>query len=137
MTEQTHRYPCPCCGFPSLSGLIAATCSICWWEADGLDLFDDEVRGSPNVGYSLRQAQQNFQQHGHMYDAGEATKYLAEGSEGRDRLMAYVSSVQRGKTNLDQATLDRLITEECAYWPWQGQALDLQDEETMLRILLA
>ncbi|MBO9401432.1 hypothetical protein J7412_11450 [Shimia sp. R9_3] len=137
MAEQTHRYPCPCCGFPSLPTLIAATCSICWWEADGQDLPDDEVRGSPNSGYSLRQAQANFQKQGHMYDAGKATKYLTEGSEGRDRLLAYVNAIQHGQTNLDQAKLDRLIAEEREYWPWRKQVPDLEEQETMLRALLA
>lgn len=137
MPTSPQRFACPCCGFPSLLSLCGTTCSICWWETDGLDLHDDEVRGSPNAGYSLSQARANFEDHGHMYDEGKAGNYLTKGSEGRKRLLDYVAAVRCGKAHLDQSTLDRLIAEEREHWPWRHQKPDLQQEETMLRDLLA
>ena len=41
---------------------------ICWRESGGLDLPEDQVRGSPNRGYSLSQARANFEDHEHLYD---------------------------------------------------------------------
>ncbi|MEM9499784.1 MAG: CPCC family cysteine-rich protein [Pseudomonadota bacterium] len=137
MLASSRRFACPCCGFPSLSSLGAITCSICWWESDGLDLPDDEVRDNPNAGFSLSQARQNFQSHGHMYEAGKAGIYLSAGSEGRKRLLDYVAAIQSGQSRLDQETLDRFIAEEREYWPWRQQEPDLEQEETMLRALLA
>ena len=91
--------------------MIAMTCSICWWEADGQIDSEDEPR-SVNHGYSLRQARANFLDHGHMYDLGREISYLKTQSEERVALLFYIGQVQSGNTKLDQETLEKLIRAE-------------------------
>lgn len=71
-----------------------------------------------------------------MYDEGKTGLYLTKSSDGRKRLLDYVTAVRSGKEQLDQSTLDRLIAEEREYWPWRHQKPDLAHEESMLRALL-
>jgi hypothetical protein len=59
-------YPCPCCGYLTLSerggDLI---CKVCFWEDDGQDEHDaDVVRGGPNKPLSLTLARANFRRIG-------------------------------------------------------------------------
>ena len=58
------RFSCPCCGYPTLGGRAEyEICELCFWEDDGQDAPNaDEVWGGPNHGYSLTEAQQNFEQ---------------------------------------------------------------------------
>lgn len=55
-------YPCPCCGYLSLSQRgCHEICPVCFWEDDGQDDHDaDEVRGGPNRTLSLTEARRNF-----------------------------------------------------------------------------
>lgn len=60
-------YPCPCCGYHSLTAKPPETyliCPICCWEDDGdiRRLFGDRISKSNQV--SLRQAQRNFLEFG-------------------------------------------------------------------------
>lgn len=54
-------YPCPCCGYQTLTAEPPGTyqlCPICFWEDDGNTVGNDGAAGSNQV--SLRQAQRNF-----------------------------------------------------------------------------
>jgi hypothetical protein len=55
-------YPCPCCGYRTLTELGAfEMCPVCWWEDDGQNDADaDVVRGGPNGDLSLTDARANF-----------------------------------------------------------------------------
>jgi hypothetical protein len=55
-------YPCPCCGFITLSERGGFDiCPVCFWEDDGQDEHDaPEVRGGPNGALSLLAARANF-----------------------------------------------------------------------------
>jgi hypothetical protein len=67
--KEGTRYPCPCCGYPTLSGRgIYEICDLCNWEDDGQeDPRADEVWGGPNGSYSLTEARENFRRYGVMY----------------------------------------------------------------------
>ncbi|HWE61551.1 MAG TPA: CPCC family cysteine-rich protein [Chloroflexota bacterium] len=56
------RFPCPCCGFLTLSRAPPGTyelCPICYWEDDFVQFNDPEYRGGANRE-SLAEARQNF-----------------------------------------------------------------------------
>ena len=56
------RYPCPCCGNPTLDEKPPGTwliCEICWWEDDPVQFEDPEYRGGAN-GPSLNEAREYF-----------------------------------------------------------------------------
>lgn len=132
------RYlPCPCCGFPSITTMIAMTCSICWWEADGA-IVSDDARSSTNHGYSIRRARENFRRHGHMYDSGREISYLTTPSEARRALMEYVRRVLAGETALSQQALCGLIAAEDDHMRSTTRATSDPDadEEAMLRALM-
>lgn len=65
-------YPCPCCGFKTLSERGGYDiCPVCFWEDDGQDENDAEVvRGGPNGWLSLSEARANFQ------DCGASKRHL-------------------------------------------------------------
>lgn len=138
MLAKNFRYlPCPCCGFPSITTMIAMTCSICWWEADGPIDSEDEPR-SVNHGYSLRQARANFVDHGHMYDLGREISYLIEESTERTALLDYVRQVQLGQAEFSQSTLIELIRAEDEHMRSAADEARVSDadEEAMLRALM-
>lgn len=70
-------YPCPCCGFITLTERSAyEICPVCFWEDDGQDDHDaDEVRGGPNRALSLTVARANFQA---MGACGERASKISE-----------------------------------------------------------
>ena len=117
--------------------MIAMTCSICWWEADGPIESEDEPR-IVNQGYSLRQARANFLDHGHMYDLGREISYLKAQSKERAALLFYVGQVQSGNTNLDQETLEKLIRAEDEHMRNQADEVRMpnDDDEEMLKALM-
>jgi len=59
-------YPCPCCGFKTLSERGGFDiCPVCFWEDDGQDEHDaDVVRGGPNYTLSLTKARENVRECG-------------------------------------------------------------------------
>lgn len=67
------RFSCPCCGYPTLAERgTCEICELCWWEDDGPDDDEaDEIRDGPNYGYSLNDAQENFQMFGVMFSPQE------------------------------------------------------------------
>ena len=59
-------WPCPCCGYRTLSEPPPGTfeiCAICYWEDDNVQFDDPDYEGGANK-VSLRQAQRNFIQLG-------------------------------------------------------------------------
>jgi hypothetical protein len=57
-----NRYPCPCCGFLTLTEQPPGTfevCPVCYWEDDNVQFADPEYSGGAN-GISLTQARHNF-----------------------------------------------------------------------------
>ena len=77
------RFTCPCCGYPTLGGRGEyQICELCSWEDDGQDAADaDEVRGGPNHGYSLTEAQSNFERYLVMYPPEEDPRIGGPDSE--------------------------------------------------------
>lgn len=63
---KSELYPCPCCGYKTLTQEEGGTyelCPICFWEDDGVQSDDPDYKGGANV-VSLRQAQRNFVEFG-------------------------------------------------------------------------
>ena len=77
------RYPCPCCGYPTLPNRGEYDiCELCNWEDDGQDdPHADEVWGGPNRDYSLGEARLNFKDHLVMYRPGDDTRIGGGDSE--------------------------------------------------------
>lgn len=105
---------CPCCKFPTLNDNGGfEICVICWWEDDGqTDQDADEARGGPNSHYSLAQAQQNFADHGHMYDESQGIQVVEQPSSTRRELMDYLVSFGRDPTRADPTRLGDLLSAE-------------------------
>jgi hypothetical protein len=65
-TPAGRRYACPCCDFLTLTEPPTGTfaiCPVCRWEDDNIQFEDLDKEGGANA-VSLRQARQNFRQHG-------------------------------------------------------------------------
>jgi hypothetical protein len=58
------RYPCPCCGYPTLMDRGGfEVCWVCYWEDDGQDdPYADQVWGGPNGSLSLSEAREKYEQ---------------------------------------------------------------------------
>ena len=55
-------FPCPCCGYLTLSSESRGSyeiCSICFWEDDAVQFDDPSYEGGANA-VSLKQAKKNF-----------------------------------------------------------------------------
>lgn len=64
--EEEKSYPCPCCGFLTLSGPTRGTfdiCPVCGWEDDEVQFNDPEYRGGANY-LSLNEARSNYSKFG-------------------------------------------------------------------------
>jgi hypothetical protein len=61
-----QKYACPCCGYLTLDARGASDiCPVCFWEDDGQDNHDADVRrGGPNGRLSLTEARKNFREFG-------------------------------------------------------------------------
>lgn len=59
------RFTCPCCGYRTLSEPPGshATCSVCFWEDDPVQLLDPSFQGGANRP-SLMECQANYQRIG-------------------------------------------------------------------------
>lgn len=56
------RFPCPCCGYPTLLEPPPGTyelCPVCFWEDDGIPFEDPTYRGGANT-ISLNEARASF-----------------------------------------------------------------------------
>ena len=65
-TPLGRRYPCPCCGYVTLSEPPTGTydiCSVCFWEDDNVQFHDLDYKGGANT-LSLNQARQSFREFG-------------------------------------------------------------------------
>lgn len=65
---QGTRFSCPCCGYPTLSKRgYYHICRLCNWEDDGQDFAEADWTSAVNHGYTLTEAQSNFEQYLVMY----------------------------------------------------------------------
>lgn len=65
-TSLGWRFACPCCGYLTLERSPGGTfriCEVCFWEDDGGQLRDPDYASGANK-VSLRDARQNFREHG-------------------------------------------------------------------------
>ena len=60
--ELAVRFPCPCCGYPTLEEPAShEICAVCDWQDDGQGDDDaDKVFGGPNSDLSLSSARKKF-----------------------------------------------------------------------------
>ena len=61
-----ENFPCPCCGYKTLSEKPDGTyiiCEVCYWEDDPVQLNDPDFEDGANR-VSLRQGQKNFKDFG-------------------------------------------------------------------------
>ena len=64
--RKSDKYQCPCCKHYTLDGKpnnTFQTCSVCFWEDDGVQLNDPDYEGGANH-MSLNQARRNFKEFG-------------------------------------------------------------------------
>ena len=64
--EEEKCYPCPCCGFLTMSGPTRDTydiCPVCGWEDDEVQYNDPNREGGANT-VSLNQARANYAKFG-------------------------------------------------------------------------
>jgi hypothetical protein len=60
-SERPVRYPCPCCGYPTLDEPAShEICRVCDWQDDGQGDDDADDVGGPNSGQSLTYARDQF-----------------------------------------------------------------------------
>ena len=92
------KFPCACCGYPTLDGIPYEVCVLCGWEHNGQDdPHADEVWEGANHGYSLAEARRNFEHHLSMF------------SSERDRLAAGVDRAhEQGLKQSLIAVFDRM-----------------------------
>ena len=60
------RFPCPCCGYPTLPEKPTGTfaiCPVCFWEDDDVQFRDPTLPGGANA-VSLNEARRNFEAFG-------------------------------------------------------------------------
>lgn len=60
--KKEKSYPCPCCGFLTMSGPVRHTfiiCPVCGWEDDEVQYYDPNFAGGANVE-SLNEARANY-----------------------------------------------------------------------------
>lgn len=75
MTKDEKGYPCPCCGFLTLSEDTRETfeiCPVCNWEDDDVQFNNPNFRGGANQE-SLNKARENFKKFG-----ASAQKYIKQ-----------------------------------------------------------
>lgn len=63
---ENKKYPCPCCGYGTLSEEPPGTfeiCPVCYWEDDNVQYDDPNYEGGAN-GISLHKARENFKKFG-------------------------------------------------------------------------
>ena len=66
MANDHKRYPCPCCGFLTLSEEPPGTfeiCPVCNWEDDDVQFNNHHFKGGANAE-SLYEARKNYQKFG-------------------------------------------------------------------------
>jgi hypothetical protein len=81
------RYPCPCCGYLTLSERGGYDiCELCNWEDDGQDdPHADEVWGGPNGAHSLTEARANFRRYLIMYGPDKPKTRIVGGDSALDQ----------------------------------------------------
>lgn len=102
------RYPCPCCGLPTIDEPgIYDICAVCWWEDDG---HDGESPYSPNR-VSLARARANFRANLSMFAAGEEPEGFADSEEQKARKRALLSSFELLRSDTDSGSQEAIREE--------------------------
>lgn len=66
MEEDEKGYPCPCCGFLTISEGTHQTfeiCPVCYWEDDEVQFCNPDFQGGANQE-SLNEARENYKKFG-------------------------------------------------------------------------
>ena len=99
------RYPCPCCGLPTIDEPgIYDICAVCWWEDDGQE---GESPYSPNR-CSLARARENFAAGLTMFDAGAEPEGFADSEQQRERKRRLLTAYELLRSDTDTGSQDRL-----------------------------
>ena len=106
------RYPCPCCGYLTLSERGGYDiCALCKWEDDGQDdPHADEVWGGSNSAFSLAEARANFRQYLIMYGPEKPKARIAGGDSALElqAKRAIMGAFDRMVGETNQAVVKRL-----------------------------
>lgn len=68
------RFPCPCCGYFTLSEQPPGTfkiCPVCFWEDGAVEYYDPDYKGGANGDTSLNEARRNFAAVGYADELGK------------------------------------------------------------------
>ncbi len=99
------RYPCPCCGLPTIDEPgIYDICAVCWWEDDG---HEGHSPFSPN-GMSLTQAKQNFLENLSIFAVGQEPDGFADTEEQRGRKLRLLESFEALRSDTDSGSQEIL-----------------------------
>lgn len=99
------RYPCPCCGLPTVDEPgIYDICAVCWWEDDG---HEGESPFSPNR-LSLARAKENFRANLSMFAAGQEPEGIADTEAQKQRKRALLSTFDLLRSDTDSGSQERL-----------------------------
>lgn len=93
MSVQKTSYPCPCCGYKTLSAPPEGTyeiCPVCNWEDDPVQLKDPDYKGGANT-VSLREGQKNFQSFAASDPAARGKTRPPRPAEARDSGWKFLS----------------------------------------------
>jgi|GEM_PF-1526760 len=102
------RYPCPCCGLPSIDEPgIYDICAVCWWEDDG---HDGLSAFSPNR-IPLLEARANFSAHFTMFAPGLEPEGIADTPEQRERKRLLVALFEQLRSDTDSGSQDWIQVE--------------------------
>lgn len=109
------RYPCPCCGYPTLEERGGyEICQLCNWEDDGQhDPHADEVWGGPNSNYSLAEARNNFQAYFTMYrpEDTRACRLSTNQNEGKNALISLYQQIMNASNQSQRDHLWKMANE--------------------------
>lgn len=104
----SKRFPCPCCGYPTLTAQNEwEICILCHWEDDGQDDSSaNQILGGPNGKYSLTMARKNFEKYLIMYSPDSDTRIVPEDWPGERSIKAsLIKSFEKLKNTIDKTTI--------------------------------
>jgi pantoate--beta-alanine ligase len=115
-------YPCPCCGYKTLTEVASGTydiCPVCFWEDDPVQLDDPDFAGGANRP-SLREAQRIFDRIGAIEPRLKEDVRAPLPTEARDanwtplrsemRVLASVDDVRHARSVFSHATVGLVPT---------------------------
>jgi hypothetical protein len=102
------RYPCPCCGLPTIDEPgIYDICAVCWWEDDGRD---GDSPFSPNR-VPMSEARANFYRHFTMFPPGLEPDGIADTPEQKERKRELVALFDLVRSDTDSGSQDWIRSE--------------------------